>query len=227
MRIFLIALTAAALVACGGGGGGGSGGSGSTNSASTSIPTTPVPAPVPTVISQITYDAEGSLYVSPQVSNVYFAVPIKPSTAFTVHYVGLSIGNTAFVQGVYSDWTSLAIYSDNAGVPGSVLSTTNSFLNYFTTSLKRLDGTAFTNFSNPQAKLIDPGLPLSANTLYWIVVQYPSSTAPSYDKATFSTVGLLRKMSNDGVNWVNWNECCNQNGLNYSANYLPGHFLAN
>ena len=203
------------LVACGGGGSGGTTTGGNIT-----------PAPV-AAVSQIAYDAEGSTSVAAQVANVYFAVPVKPSTAFTAHYVGLSIGLSTFVQGVYSDWVSLSIYSDNAGVPGSALATTSSFFTYFTAPTQRLDGTTFSNFSNPQAKLPDPGVSLAANTLYWIVVKYPSSTAPSYDKATFSTAGLLRKMSSDGVQWTNWAECCNGNGLNYSANFLPGHFLAN
>lgn len=186
---------------------------------------------ITTKLPNIAYDAEGITYNETQFSDVYFAVPIKPSVGFTAHYVGVSIGGSNFPEGIYSAYSSLSIYSDNSGVPGILISTTNNFLNYFNTPLTKLDGTIFSNYSFPQAKLADSGVSLLANTVYWIVVRYPTPTIPSVDKVNLNTIGLLRKRSTDGVHWMNWSESGSQyglnNGLDLSASYLPGHFLAN
>lgn len=172
-----------------------------------------------TKIPQIGYDSQGGASVPQDASNVYFAVPIKPATSFTAHYVGVGVGSAP---------TSFSIYSDNAGVPGSALVTTNTFGSYFGAALTRLDGSSFSNYSSPQAFLGTTGVALTASTVYWIVVQYSVASTPGFNNALgANTTGLNRKMSTDGSTWVNWVGCCNGNSDNYNPAALPGHFLAN
>jgi len=173
---------------------------------------------ITTRVPQIAYDSQGGASVPQDASNVYFAVPIKIMNDFTVHYAGIGIGSIP---------TSLSIYTDNAGIPGIPLATTNTFGSYFSAALTRTDGSAFSNYSSPQAFLGTAGIALSANTAYWIVARYVAVTTPAMNNALgVNNTGLLRKMSSDGTSWVNW-VGSNGNRDNENPAALPGHFLAN
>ncbi len=152
-------------------------------------------------------------------SNQYFAVPISASQSFTAHYAGISTGGTTPV--------SLSIYSDNSGVPGTALATSNTFGTYFNGTFTKLIGGTTSTFPVIQAHLGSSGVSLQSGSTYWLVVNYGIAVTPGLNDAAGTTVGLGRKMSADGTSWVNWSSTANGNTDNANPNILPGGFVSN
>jgi hypothetical protein len=198
-------------------------GFGQSTSSTLSVGSTSVNWQISTRTPQIAVDSNGGASVPSNAVNVYFAVPIKPAVGFTAHYVGLGVGG----GGMEPTPISFAIYADNIGVPGSLLLETGTFDNFFSSALTRLDGSAISNYSTPQAFLGESGLSLQANTPYWIVAKYSTASRAGMNGALgVNNTGLLRKMSSDGATWVNWvGTTGNSDDANPAA--LPGHFLSN
>lgn len=152
-------------------------------------------------------------------SNQYFAVPISASQSFTAHYAGISTGGTTPV--------SLSIYSDNSGVPGTALATSNTFGTYFNGTFTKLSGGTTSTFPVIQAHLGSSGFQLQSGNIYWLVVNYGTAITPGLNDAASTTVGVGRKMSADGTSWVNWSSTTNGNSENANPNILPGGFVSN
>jgi hypothetical protein len=131
---------------------------------------------------------------------------------------------------------STTIYSDAAGVPGTQLAVTTTEKQWPNTYLGgRANAQTFTVLGGgtyrlpshdvPEADFGAPGIPLAANTRYWLVVRYSSGfNAPMKALAAASlTTGPNAQQSNDGVTWRDWGVPT----TDAAARVMPGFFLAN
>ena len=104
-------------------------------------------------------------------SSVYFAMPIYPTKSFNAKYLGIGILGTP---------DSISIYTDNGDKPGSIVLTSTVVDTYFVGPFEDLYGNVYDSHPQNQAYLGINGVDLSANTKYWVVVKYSSSTEPIY-----------------------------------------------
>jgi hypothetical protein len=160
---------------------------------------------------QVVYSKIGNCSAPQSASNKYFAIPFSLSSSSSINYVGVGIG-AATAPNVVS------IYSDNSGVPGT------SLINTSTVS----DGGYLANNPYPQAQLsATDQFTLDANTQYWIVLKYNSTSTPYMNNSCISLGnGYHRKMSSDGASWVDW-VGTSGNTDDGNATNAPGFFLAN
>ncbi len=202
-------------------------GFGLSTSANISGGSTSITWQITTKTPQIAYDSQGPCSAPQTASNVYFAVPIKPTTAFTAHYAGVGLSTGTLLMGIFLPST-ISIFSNNAGVPGVALVNTTNFDTFFSSALTRLDGSSFSAYSSLQVSFGVTGVALSANTVYWLVIQYASVATPPnlIGSCGANGTGMNRKMSADGVTWVNWSGTSGNTHDGDPAN-LPGVFLAN
>lgn len=159
---------------------------------------------------QVIYSKVGNCSAPQTASNKYFAVPFSLTAASTVNYVGVAVG-AATAPNVVS------IYADNSGVPGASLINSNTIS----------DGGFIANSPYPQARLSATNqFTLDANTQYWIVLKYDSVSTPYMNNSCIALDnGYRRKMSSDGVTWVDWTGTSG-NADDASATNAPGFFLA-
>jgi len=136
----------------------------------------------------------------------WFAFPIQPDTSFDAKYMGLGF----YLDDQYG-LTSIDIYSDNSGVPGTKLtgftyssSKTESWS--WNTIIKNLSSTEILYHPHRVRLKLSPKFSFVAGTKYWIVAYYSNfaSTEISLDgrddgSYPFST----HKYSTDGTNWIN------------------------
>lgn len=160
---------------------------------------------------QVIYSKVGNCSAPQTANNKYFAIPFILNSASTVNYVGVAVG-AATAPNVVS------IYTDNSGVPGASLINTN------TVSA----GGYISNNPYPQAQLSATSQQaLSANTQYWIVLKYNTASTPYMNSSCIALDnGYRRKMSSDGISWVDW-VGTSGNSDDGSATNTPGFFLAN
>ena len=127
--------------------------------------------------------------------------------------------------------SKFSIYSNNSGVPGSELQSTTTFIysgsGYFSGSFTKYDNSITSRFTTPQFKFDNPTVTLSANTTYWMVVKFVSSSSkPGFNNAgCTNSTSLKRKMSSDGASWTDW-KGSSGNSEDENASYFLGHFLS-
>lgn len=127
----------------------------------------------------------------------WFAFPITPSADATVTKIVEAIG---YVTGTNS--VTIAIMSDNGGVPGDILQSK---------TVKNLD--TFGNCCNVAVDRLKTGVPVKAGTTYWIAAMLPkkkqANTWDAWNLSTANTNSVPAAFYN-GTNWV-------QTTANYSA----------
>lgn len=183
---------------------------GSTVTATLTIGSTAAAWNVTTRTPQVIYSKVGNCGAPQTANNKYFAIPFSLNSASTVNYVGVAVGASTAPNIV-------SIYSDNSGVPGTSLISTNTIS----------DGGYISNNPYPQARLsATDQQTLDANTQYWIVLKYNTSSTPSMNSSCITlSNGYHRKMSSDGTSWVDW-VGTSGNTDDGSATNAPGFFLA-
>ncbi|HEX3651664.1 MAG TPA: hypothetical protein VHU18_02445 [Rhizomicrobium sp.] len=127
----------------------------------------------------------------------WFAFPITPSADATVTKIAEAIG---YVTGTNS--VTIALMSDNGGVPGDVLQKK---------TVKNLD--TFGNCCNVAVDKFKTGVPVKAGTTYWVAALLPSkkqaNTWDAWNLSTANTNAVPAAFYN-GTSWT-------QTTANYSA----------
>jgi len=129
-------------------------------------------------------------------SSVYHALPIKPSQAISAKYIGVAMPGAGSA--------SISIYSDNSSQPGTAIVTSTNKGEFFPSSLSLPlnGGGSKSNFSGGNHYyLSSSGVSLSANTLYWVVIKFPSVADPGSSNNATVPNGSRRMVSSDGVTW--------------------------
>jgi hypothetical protein len=134
----------------------------------------------------------------------WFAVPFQTDAYATFRYAGLGLYASSTISPPPA-LRAIYLYSDDGGRPGSVIATSESVRQDagagFVTSL---DGSFECGFSGPQAFFGNTGVPVLANTTYWIVVQYDISISVGLIGPLNSAGPEERQSSLDGISWKTW-----------------------
>lgn len=150
------------------------------------------------------------------VNSLYFAVPITPTRISNIKYLATAISGYAHDgSGTVPAPEFVAIYSDNSGVPGTVLISSSNFSGqglgrWFNSGdvYTDLDGALVTlPISTLQVFLGINGINVVSGGRYWIVIKYAQPYNP-YIIVTPSPHAQVpfseRKLSSDGITWLAW-----------------------
>ena len=138
------------------------------------------------------------------ISAVYAAIPIETNKTSNIRYVGVNIGYQYPYYGPFPEF--VAIYNDNAGIPGTPIATTSQFNAYFNIkTYNNLDGFPVVGVGLPiEAYFGVNGFDTLANTRYWIVVKYSGIPQIQLSGSDAIVPFSERKLSNDGAAWSTW-----------------------
>lgn len=172
----------------------------------------------------------------------YFAFPIVPGASITTHFVGVGL----FRGQSPTAGTTISIYTDNASAPGvAIASAPVSSTSILGGSvLAGIGGVTFTppiSPGNSEAFFGNSGVPLVANTPYWVVVHLTSPTGqagiiwqgpaclpgscvqPPMPIAPGSRESMV---SNNGTSWTNSSGYSGVVGIS-NATVMPFVYLTN
>lgn len=162
---------------------------------------------------------------------LYTAIPFYAKASFFAHYAAVALEPTASST-VEKSVASLSIYSDESGLPGRNLFSSNVFGQYFSGKFDTLDGSDFyLGTSGPaiQAQFSGAGVSLEFGKKYWIVVKFITPPDTSFG-ATTHTYGINADNlpalgSTNGTDWVRATTSA-MYGAPTSVNIMPNYFVS-
>lgn len=202
-----------------------SGGFGSTLSTTLSVGATAIAWNLTTRTPTVNYVSDGGCGAAGYPgdnSAVYHAFPIKPTQNISAKYVGVAMNG--------SGSSSIAIYTDNSGQPGSSIVTSTNKATFFSNglSLPLLSGGSKSNFGGGNHYFLSSsGVDLLANTIYWVVVQFPSAADPgSYLHSLVPGGGFSTTQRMVSANGTGWSMYSGQASCRYH-DQIPEVWLTN